>query len=224
MNRPVLPQKAAPIQRSVSCNSLVQSIKDLSFSVWSKPEKKRNSDGISLSKKNPRSISVASSPKVKCTAPLSITLIPTDAPSEVINTHHGKSDASPTDEKSKLQEYPWFHGVDAKEGQLRLLSVGQDGTFLIRPSSRPTDDIQNTLCILYNRKIRNLHIRRTVDGRYVLGTKSNKNFSSLADMIRHHKEVPVEILPQGSTPIKPQLYRILLKETPPKLRKKFTAV
>ncbi|CAL1261649.1 unnamed protein product [Larinioides sclopetarius] len=224
MNRPILPQKAAPIQRSVSCNSLVQSIKDLSFSVWSKPEKKRYSDGISLSKKNPKSISVASSSKMKGTTPLSITLIPTNAPREVIDHNHVKRDASPIDEKSTLQEYPWFHDVDAKEGHLRLQSVGQDGTFLIRPSSRPTDDIQNTLCILYNKKIRNLHIRRTADERYMLGIKTNKSFSSLAELIRYHKEFPVEILPHGSTPIKPQIYRILLRETPPKLQKLLTAI
>ncbi|CAL1261650.1 unnamed protein product [Larinioides sclopetarius] len=142
----------------------------------------------------------------------------------VIDHNHVKRDASPIDEKSTLQEYPWFHDVDAKEGHLRLQSVGQDGTFLIRPSSRPTDDIQNTLCILYNKKIRNLHIRRTADERYMLGIKTNKSFSSLAELIRYHKEFPVEILPHGSTPIKPQIYRILLRETPPKLQKLLTAI
>ncbi|KAF8784841.1 SH2 domain-containing protein 6 [Argiope bruennichi] len=125
---------------------------------------------------------------------------------------------------STLQEYAWFHDVEAKEGQLRLLSVGQDGTFLIRPSSRPTEDIQNTMCILYNGKVRNLHIRRRDDGRYVLGTKANKSFSSIAEMIRHHQEIPVEILPHGSTLSKPQMYRIFLKETPPKLQKLFAVV
>ncbi|XP_055926421.1 uncharacterized protein LOC129958180 isoform X2 [Argiope bruennichi] len=222
MNRPALPQKAAPIQRSVSCNSLVQSIKDLSFSVWSKSEKKRNSDGINVSKKNSRSISVTSSSKIS--TPLAVTLISTDTPSEVTNLTHGNNDASILDEESTLQEYAWFHDVEAKEGQLRLLSVGQDGTFLIRPSSRPTEDIQNTMCILYNGKVRNLHIRRRDDGRYVLGTKANKSFSSIAEMIRHHQEIPVEILPHGSTLSKPQMYRIFLKETPPKLQKLFAVV
>ncbi|GIY78305.1 uncharacterized protein CEXT_578411 [Caerostris extrusa] len=88
--------------------------------------------------------------------------------------YHGKNHIPASEEKNMLMQHPWYHNVDSKETQLRLLNLGNDGAFLIRPSSKPTDSIQNTICILFSGRIRNVHIRQTTDGQYALGSKKTK--------------------------------------------------
>lgn len=67
-----------------------------------------------------------------------------------------------------MSRFAWYHHISAREAQHRLLTLGQDGTFLIRPSSTPTDDIQYTTCVIYSGRVLNLHIRKK-NGQYALG-------------------------------------------------------
>ncbi|GFU21686.1 SH2 domain-containing protein [Nephila pilipes] len=219
MSRPMLPQKAIPMQRSVSCNSLVQSIKELSFSVWNKPEKnKRNSDGHYLPKKSSKSISPVTSGKAISPKASSITLVSITSNAAFLD---GKNNAPPTNEKRTLLQYPWYHDIDSKEAQNRLLSVGENGAYLVRPSTVITDEIKNTLCILYDWKIRNMYIRRKVeDDRYSLGSRKlfEQTFPSVPDLIEYHQKVPIEIKPFGGAASNQPIINVLLRETPPKSR------
>lgn len=215
MSRPMLPQKAIPMQRSVSCNSLVQTIKDLGFSVWNKPEKnKRNSDGLYLPKKSAKNTSPLSSGKA-ISPPKAITLI-SFTPTE--DVQHGKNDTSSTNAKRDLFQYPWYHDVNSKEASNRLLSVGENGAYLVRPSTVITDEIKNTLCVLYDWKIRNMYIRQKDDGLYSLGSKKmfEKTFSSIPNLIEHHQKEPIEIKPFGGSASNQPIIYVLLRKTPPK--------
>ncbi|GFY49646.1 SH2 domain-containing protein [Trichonephila inaurata madagascariensis] len=219
MSRPMLPQKAIPMQRSVSCNSLVQTIKDLGFSVWNKPDKKRNSDGLYLPKKSSKSSSPVSSGKA-ISPPKTITLISFTTKED---SQNGKNDASSTDEKRDLFQYPWYHEVNSKEATNRLLSVGENGAYLVRPSTVITEEIKNTLCVLHDWKIRNMYIRKKEDGLYSLGSKKlfEQTFSSIPELVEYHQREPIEIKPfGGSSSSQPTIY-VLLRKTPSKSAKVF---
>ncbi|GFW59278.1 SH2 domain-containing protein [Trichonephila clavipes] len=217
MSRPMLPQKAVPMQRSVSCNSLVQTIKDLGFSVWNKPDKKRNSDGLYLPKKSSKSSSPVSSGKA-ISPKKTITLISFTTKED---SQNGKNDASSTDKKRDLFQYPWYHEVNSKEATNRLLGVGENGAYLVRPSTVITDEIKNTLCVLHDWKIRNMYIRKKEDGLYSLGSKKlfEQTFSSIPELVEYHQREPIEIKPfGGSASSQPTIY-VLLKTTPSKSAK-----
>ncbi|GFQ72458.1 uncharacterized protein TNCT_367031 [Trichonephila clavata] len=220
MSRPMLPQKAIPMQRSVSCNSLVQTIKDLGFSVWNKPDKnKRNSDGLYLPKKSSKNTSPVSSGKA-ISPPKTITLVSFTTKED---SQYRKNDASSTDEKRDLFQYVWYHEVSSKEATNRLLSVGENGAYLVRPSTVITDEIKNTLCVLHDWKIRNMYIRKKEDGLYSLGSKKlfEQTFSSIPELVEYHQREPIEIKPfGGSASSQPTIY-VLLKKTPSKSTKVF---
>lgn len=74
-------------------------------------------------------------------------------------------------ERKSLQHYPWYHLVDAKEASKRLVRMGRNGAFLIRPASNPTNDVLNTLCVMCFGRVYNFHIRNLKDGRITLGRK-----------------------------------------------------
>jgi len=50
--------------------------------------------------------------------------------------------------------------------------AGEDGSFLVRPSSQQQNSL--TLTLWYNRRLYNISIRHRADGRYALGTEKAK--------------------------------------------------
>uniref|UniRef100_A0A8C5X8I4 Lymphocyte cytosolic protein 2 n=1 Tax=Malurus cyaneus samueli TaxID=2593467 RepID=A0A8C5X8I4_9PASS len=73
----------------------------------------------------------------------------------------------------------------------------QDGTFLVRDSSRKTVTHPYVLMVLYRDKVYNIQIRyQEQDHLYLLGTglKGKEDFSSVADIIDHFQRTPLLLI------------------------------
>uniref|UniRef100_UPI0037E850E1 SH2 domain-containing protein 6 n=1 Tax=Semicossyphus pulcher TaxID=241346 RepID=UPI0037E850E1 len=87
----------------------------------------------------------------------------------------------------------WFAGdCNRKAAEDLLEGVKKDGAFLIRHSSAQSTRQPFTLAVLYQQKVYNIPIRFLGETRsYALGKEGKKNeeiFSSLDEMISHHKK------------------------------------
>ncbi|KFM74593.1 B-cell linker protein, partial [Stegodyphus mimosarum] len=87
----------------------------------------------------------------------------------------------------------------------------QNGAFLVRYSSKPTNEIPYTMCVAFDGRVLNSHIRLKSNGYYALGKEKGgeKTFSTISDLIRYHQEVPIEINPSGTK----NLFRVCLLVT-----------
>ncbi|KAJ8348137.1 hypothetical protein SKAU_G00267260 [Synaphobranchus kaupii] len=92
----------------------------------------------------------------------------------------------------------WYVGkatrVDAED---KLRRINQDGTFLVRDSSRCSSTQPYTLMVLYQGKVFNIQIRYNSDeDLYLLGTgfKSSENFPGVKDIIEHHMRMPLLLI------------------------------
>lgn len=86
----------------------------------------------------------------------------------------------------------WFAGdCSRKTAEDLLQRINKDGAFLIRYSSAQSTRQPYTLAVLYQQKVYNIPIRFLVEIQgYALGKEGKKNeeiFSSLDEMISHHK-------------------------------------
>ncbi|CDQ62745.1 unnamed protein product [Oncorhynchus mykiss] len=91
-----------------------------------------------------------------------------------------------------LQEKEWFAGnCNRKTAEDLLMQINKDGAFLIRHSSAQNARQPYTLAVLYRQKVYNIPIRFLEETRgYALGKEGKKNeefFSSLQEIISHHK-------------------------------------
>lgn len=57
-------------------------------------------------------------------------------------------------------------------GRHVVLLAGEDGSFLVRPSSQSQNSLSLTMC--HRRRLYNIGIRHRSDGRYALGTEKEK--------------------------------------------------
>lgn len=90
------------------------------------------------------------------------------------------------------EDKAWFAGdYNRKTAEDLLLRVNMDGAFLIRHSSAQSSRQPYTLAVLYQQKVYNIPIRFLEETRgYALGKEGKKNeevFSTLDEMISHHK-------------------------------------
>ncbi|XP_061784692.1 SH2 domain-containing protein 6 [Nerophis lumbriciformis] len=95
-------------------------------------------------------------------------------------------------EETENEDPVWFAGdCNRKTAEDLLLRVNTDGTFLIRHSSAQTARQPFTLAVLYQQKVYNVPIRflEEMQG-FALGKEGKKSeevFSSLDEMVMHHK-------------------------------------
>ncbi|XP_041793515.1 B-cell linker protein [Chelmon rostratus] len=94
--------------------------------------------------------------------------------------------------QSGNEDKEWFAGdCNRKTAEDLLLRVNKDGAFLIRHSSAQSTRQPYTLAVLYQQKVYNIPIRFLEETRvYALGKEGKKNeeiFSTLDEMISHHK-------------------------------------
>ncbi|KAM9858072.1 uncharacterized protein ACBR49_020122 [Aulostomus maculatus] len=90
------------------------------------------------------------------------------------------------------EDREWFAGeCNRKTAEDLLQTVNKDGAFLIRYSSAQNARQPFTLAVLYQQKVYNIPIRFLEDTQgYALGKEGKKNeeiFTSLDEMITHHK-------------------------------------
>ncbi|KAJ8380329.1 hypothetical protein SKAU_G00011070 [Synaphobranchus kaupii] len=106
-------------------------------------------------------------------------------------------------EESQLQDKEWFAGnCDRKTAEAVLSRVKKDGAFLVRYSSAQNTWQPYTLVVLYRQKVYNIPIRYldNMQG-YALGKEGKKNeefFSSLQEIISHHKNKPILLIDSKS--------------------------
>ncbi|XP_064181332.1 lymphocyte cytosolic protein 2 [Anguilla rostrata] len=118
--------------------------------------------------------------------------------------------APPTIQQFESEQDPdprWYMGqVTREQAEHYLRQVGQDGTFLIRDSSQCSSSQPYTLMVLYQGKVYNIQIRYHSHQRtYALGTRGNKSYLGLSDLIQHHRRAPLMLIDgkeQGSAPQK----------------------
>ncbi|PSN34741.1 hypothetical protein C0J52_23122 [Blattella germanica] len=112
--------------------------------------------------------------------------------------------------KLELTQQPWYHEVDRKQS-VELLKNGEDGSFLVRPSSQSQNAL--TLTLWYNGRIYNINVRHRTDGRYALGTEKPKeqSFTSIEELVYNYQSEKLVLYSGGE-----KTGRALLKSSPPK--------
>ncbi|XP_026177546.1 B-cell linker protein [Mastacembelus armatus] len=95
--------------------------------------------------------------------------------------------------QSGNEDKEWFaEDCNRKTAEELLLRVNKDGAFLIRHSSAQNKHQPYTLAVLYQQKVYNIPIRFLEETQgYALGKEGKKNeeiFSSLDEIISHHKK------------------------------------
>ncbi|KAM4616166.1 lymphocyte cytosolic protein 2 isoform 2-T2 [Polymixia lowei] len=103
------------------------------------------------------------------------------------------STGTKTTKQAGNEDREWFAGdCKRKTAEDLLLRVNRDGAFLIRHSSAQNARQPYTLAVLYRQKVYNIPIRFLEETQgYALGKEGKKNeeiFSSLQEMISHHKK------------------------------------
>ncbi|XP_074865830.1 lymphocyte cytosolic protein 2 [Carettochelys insculpta] len=87
--------------------------------------------------------------------------------------------------------------ISRQEAEAALRKINQDGTFLVRDSSRKTNTHPYVLMVLYNDKVYNIQIRYQEQNRvYLLGTglKGKEDFSSVEDIIDYFQRTPLLLI------------------------------
>ncbi|KAG7481031.1 hypothetical protein MATL_G00062430 [Megalops atlanticus] len=124
-------------------------------------------------------------------------------PPQVDSTVGGPKSTQSGTEESRLQDKEWFAGnCDRRSAEAVLYKVNKDGAFLVRHSSAQNARQPYTLVVLYRQKVYNIPVRFLEDtGGYALGKEGKKNeefFSSLQEIISHHKNNPILLIDSKS--------------------------
>ncbi|XP_053407529.1 E3 ubiquitin-protein ligase TRIM71-like isoform X2 [Mercenaria mercenaria] len=95
---------------------------------------------------------------------------------------HGPHQARVQSDPLSTEE--WYHGeIDRFDADKRLTAVGQDGTFLVRKSIHGDKSQPYSLAVLYSGHIYNIKIRKTHDGKMVLGEDREGIRNHVSDML-----------------------------------------
>ncbi|XP_053407697.1 uncharacterized protein LOC123547480 isoform X6 [Mercenaria mercenaria] len=96
-----------------------------------------------------------------------------------------------------LSREEWYHGeIERADTNSRLMSLGQDGTFLVRKSKQGGDTQPYTLAVLYEGHVYNLKMRNRSDGQVALGEEKPDElaFKDVPALIQHHRNHDVILL------------------------------
>eukprot|EP00105_Crassostrea_gigas_P031668 XP_011454430.1 PREDICTED: basic proline-rich protein isoform X3 [Crassostrea gigas] len=108
---------------------------------------------------------------------------------------------------------PWYFKSlkDRKTGDKLLRKVGNDGTFLIRESTKQGHIQPYTMMVLFQNNIYNLKIRVRPDGKMALGEEKpdEMSFMDVQKLVKYHRETDVILV--GNT----GQHKTLLKCSPP---------
>ncbi|XP_037316255.2 lymphocyte cytosolic protein 2 [Pungitius pungitius] len=106
----------------------------------------------------------------------------------------------------------WYQGkVTRRQAEVALREVNKDGAFVVRASSRGTDEHPFTLMLLKQGKVYNIMIRRQGNS-YTLGSglKQTRSFPGVKEMIDHHANTPLLLLDYMERSAEPQSWCCLL--------------
>lgn len=116
-----------------------------------------------------------------------------------------------------LQREEWYHGeIERDQSNDKLYSIGQDGTFLVRKSTKGGDNQPYTLVVLYEGHVYNLKMRRRKDGQIALGEEKPDElaFKDVPSLVQHHRSNDVILVNVKQN----KQHKTLLKKHPIALR------
>ncbi|XP_069052163.1 lymphocyte cytosolic protein 2a isoform X2 [Lepisosteus oculatus] len=101
------------------------------------------------------------------------------------------------DDEQDLDPQWYVAQITRQEAEACLRRVNQDGTYLVRDSSKRSPSQPYVLMVLYQNKVFNIQIRyhREADV-FLLGTglKGKENFTSVSEIIQHHQQTPLLLI------------------------------
>ncbi|KAE8614444.1 hypothetical protein XENTR_v10008161 [Xenopus tropicalis] len=116
-------------------------------------------------------------------------------PPAPIPTSYNQTSAT---EKESLSQDQWYTGnISRSEAETALRSINQDGTFLVRNSSKSTASHPYVLMVLYRNKVYNIQIRQDqTNGLYMLGTglRGQETFTSVEEIIDYFHKTPLLLI------------------------------
>lgn len=104
---------------------------------------------------------------------------------------------SPGEEENLSNEEWYVSYVTRTEAEAALRKINQDGTFLVRDSSKKTITNPYVLMVLYKDKVYNIQIRYQEESQvYVLGTglRGKEDFLSVSDIIDYFRKMPLLLI------------------------------
>ncbi|XP_013011663.1 lymphocyte cytosolic protein 2 [Cavia porcellus] len=105
--------------------------------------------------------------------------------------------ASLGEEENSLNEEWYISYITRPEAEAALRRINQDGTFLVRDSSRKTTANPYVLMVLYKDKVYNIQIRYQEESQvYLLGTglRGKEDFLSVSDIIEYFRKMPLLLI------------------------------
>ncbi|KAK1343546.1 hypothetical protein QTO34_016326 [Cnephaeus nilssonii] len=104
---------------------------------------------------------------------------------------------SPGEEENSLSEEWYVSYITRPEAEAALRRINQDGTFLVRDSSKKTASNPYVLMVLYKDKVYNVQIRYMEESHvYMLGTglRGKEDFLSVSDIIDYFRKMPLLLI------------------------------
>lgn len=104
---------------------------------------------------------------------------------------------SPGEEENSLSEEWYVSYITRPEAEAALRRINQDGTFLVRDSSKKTPSNPYVLMVLYKDKVYNVQIRYVEESHvYMLGTglRGKEDFLSVSDIIDYFRKMPLLLI------------------------------
>ncbi|KAL8211809.1 UNVERIFIED_CONTAM: hypothetical protein K2H54_018509, partial [Gekko kuhli] len=99
--------------------------------------------------------------------------------------------------KASVNQKWYAADITRTEAEVALRNINQDGTFLVRNSSRKTLEQPYVLMVLYSDKVYNLQIRYHLEEQiYFLGTglRGSEDFTSVAGIIDYYRKAPLRLI------------------------------
>ncbi|XP_020019975.1 lymphocyte cytosolic protein 2 isoform X2 [Castor canadensis] len=104
---------------------------------------------------------------------------------------------SPGREENSLDKEWYVSYITRPEAEAALRKINQDGTFLVRDSSKKTITNPYVLMVLYKDKVYNIQIRYQEESQvYLLGTglRGKEDFLSVSDIIDYFRKMPLLLI------------------------------
>nr|XP_015090463.1 lymphocyte cytosolic protein 2 isoform X1 [Vicugna pacos] len=105
--------------------------------------------------------------------------------------------SSPGEEENSLRQEWYVSYITRPEAEAALRRINQDGTFLVRDSSKKTITNPYVLMVLYKDKVYNIQIRYQEESQvYLLGTglRGKEDFLSVSDIIDYFRKMPLLLI------------------------------
>ncbi|ETE63412.1 Lymphocyte cytosolic protein 2, partial [Ophiophagus hannah] len=102
-----------------------------------------------------------------------------------------------TDHQGQQNQKWYVADITRSDAEVALRNINQDGSFLVRDSSKKSVEQPYVLMVLYHNKVYNIQIRYQPETHvYFLGTtlKGSEDFTSVTDIVDYFKRMPLLLI------------------------------